>query len=177
MEPLFEQPGSMSIMSMTSFSRGADQQMGKFQSSISGKFDDFVSETARKEDQDDSFIRPRHGYSGTANEGPSLNASEMINGIDIIFLQEKDFHLYENFKGSKKRGIGGLYKAKLLDDERFEGAQMLCRVIKFSGVKSYVVEEIIKEVAGLVQLQNSYLLPINGICFNSKTNVMHIMMP
>jgi hypothetical protein len=37
-------------------------------------------------------------------------------------LQEKDFHLYESFKGSRKRGIGGLFKAKLLDDERFDGA-------------------------------------------------------
>lgn len=26
-------------------------------------------------------------------------------------------------------------------------------------------------------LKNKYLLPIKGICFNDKTNVMHILMP
>ena len=26
-------------------------------------------------------------------------------------------------------------------------------------------------------LKSKYLLPINGICFNEKTSVMHILMP
>lgn len=54
---------------------------------------------------------------------------------------------------------------------------MLCRVIKFTRVKTYVIEEIFREASTLKNLKNKYLLPINGICFNDRTNVMHILMP
>ena len=36
-----------------------------------------------------------------------------------LFISDKDFNLYEQFsKGAKKRGIGALFKVKLIDDER-----------------------------------------------------------
>ena len=54
---------------------------------------------------------------------------------------------------------------------------MLCRVIKFTRVKAYVIEEIFREANALKVMNNKYLLPIIGMCFNDKTNVMHILMP
>ena len=65
---------------------------------------------------------------------------------DGLFISERDFNLYEQFsKGAKKRGIGALFKAKLLDDERQSNISLLCRVIKFTRVKTYVIEEIFRE--------------------------------
>jgi CRISPR/Cas system endoribonuclease Cas6 (RAMP superfamily) len=68
-----------------------------------------------------------------------------------LFIAEKDFNLYEQFsKGNRKKGLGALYKVKFLDEEKYHHhIQMLCRVIKFTRVKSYVIEEIFKEVNNL----------------------------
>lgn len=49
----------------------------------------------------------------------------------------------------RKRGLGVLYKVKLLDEEKQINYQMLCRVIKFQRVKAYVIEEIFKEASTL----------------------------
>lgn len=54
---------------------------------------------------------------------------------------------------------------------------MLCRVIKFNRVKNYVIEEILRDAITLRKLNNKYLLPINAICFNERTEVIHILMP
>jgi hypothetical protein len=38
---------------------------------------------------------------------------------ESLFISERDFNLYEQFtKGGRKRGLGALYKVKLLDEER-----------------------------------------------------------
>lgn len=67
-----------------------------------------------------------------------------------MFISEKDFNIYEQFsKGNRRRGLGGLYKVKLYDEEKQLNVQMLCRVIKFTRVKTYVIEEIIREASNL----------------------------
>jgi hypothetical protein len=69
---------------------------------------------------------------------------------ESLFISEKDFNLYEQFsKGNKRRGLGGLYKVKLFDEEKQLNIQMLCRVIKFTRVKTYVIEEIFREATTL----------------------------
>jgi len=42
--------------------------------------------------------------------------------------------------------MGTLYKVKLVDEER-SNLQLLCRVIKFERIKTYVIEEIFKEAS------------------------------
>lgn len=67
-----------------------------------------------------------------------------------MIVNEKDFNIYEQFnKSIRKRGLGALYKVKFLDEEKQLHQQMLCRVIKFQRVKSYVIEEVFKEAATL----------------------------
>ena len=41
--------------------------------------------------------------------------------------------------------MGALYKVRFVDDEKDHNYQMLCRVIKFTRVKSYVIEEILRD--------------------------------
>ena len=58
--------------------------------------------------------------------------------------------MYEQFnKDNRKKGLGGLYKVKLFDEEKQLNIQMLCRVIKFSRVKTYYIEEIFREASNL----------------------------
>ena len=47
-----------------------------------------------------------------------------------------------------QRGLGTLYKVRFNDEER-SNIQTLCRVIKFSRVKSYVIDEIIRDAYSL----------------------------
>ena len=54
---------------------------------------------------------------------------------------------------------------------------MIARVISFKMVQHKVVDEIFKEATTLRQLNSNYLLPIEGMCFNKKSNVMHIFIP
>ena len=49
----------------------------------------------------------------------------------------------------KKNGLGILYKVKYSDEEKSINSQMLCRVIKFTRVRSYVIEEIIRDAQAL----------------------------
>jgi len=85
--------------------------------------------------------------------------------------------LYEQFnKGEKLRPLGPLYKVKpLLDEENKR--PLLARVINFQKSKQSVIEEIFKEAIILTTLECKYLLPIEGIIFNKKSNIMHIFYP
>jgi len=49
----------------------------------------------------------------------------------------------------KKNGLGVIYKVKYSDEEKSINYQMLCRVIKFTRVRSYVIEEIIRDAQAL----------------------------
>lgn len=74
------------------------------------------------------------------------------DNIESLIVTEKDFNLYEQFnKGSSKnkKGLGTLYKVRFNDEEKMMNTQMLCRVIKFTRVKSYVIEEIFRDAYNL----------------------------
>ena len=43
-----------------------------------------------------------------------------------------------------------------------------------ASVQTSVIESIFKEAIHMNQLNNKYLLPIEGMIFNRKTSVMHI---
>jgi len=64
-----------------------------------------------------------------------------------------------------------------MQDEEQTYHQMLSRTIKFQRVKKYVVEDIISECAQLKKIQNKYLLPLHGVCFNESSSQLHILMP
>ena len=44
-------------------------------------------------------------------------------------------------------------------------------------VQHNVVDNVFKEATTLSQLNSQFLLPIEGMCFNKKSNVMHIFTP
>ena len=46
-----------------------------------------------------------------------------------------------------------------------------------ASVQTSVIESIFKEAIHMNQLNNKYLLPIEGMIFNRKTSVMHIFYP
>ncbi|CDW81984.1 protein kinase [Stylonychia lemnae] len=164
-EPLFEaqQQNNLSYLSVQSNNRESLMQQQQF-------YDQFKSGMSSQVGDTDAY---RSDSVKAFNE--SFNRGQYQEGL---FISERDFNLYEQFsKGNKRRGLGGLYKVKLFDEEKQLNVQMLCRVIKFTRVKTYVIEEIFREAQAIKMLKNKYLLPIKGICFNDKTNVMHILMP
>mmetsp|Transcript_3066 Transcript_3066/g.2048 ORF Transcript_3066/g.2048 Transcript_3066/m.2048 type:complete len:204 (-) Transcript_3066:355-966(-) len=165
-EPLFEQQTqNQSYLSMAS-NREAQMNTPSYfgQDFKSGMSSSQVDPDAYKSDSirafNESFTRASREKLGILDQFNTLFSEGFISS-------EKDFYLYEQFsKGGKKRGLGVLYRVKTLDEESQISFQMLCRVVKFQRVKSYVIEEIFKEASSLKHLDNRYLLPINGMCFN-----------
>ena len=54
---------------------------------------------------------------------------------------------------------------------------MVARVIYFKMVQHKIIDDIFREATSLKSLRSPYLLPIEGMCFNKKSNVMHIFFP
>ncbi len=44
-------------------------------------------------------------------------------------------------------------------------------------VQHKIIDDIFKEATNLQNLKSKYLLPIEGMCLNKKTNVLHIFFP
>lgn len=53
----------------------------------------------------------------------------------------------------------------------------MARVIYFKMVQHKIIDDIFREATNLRNLNCEYLLPIEGMCFNKKSNVMHIFFP
>lgn len=88
------------------------------------------------------------------------------------------YTLYEQFnKGENRKPLGPLFKVKILDEENQPAYPLIARVISFRTVQSKVVEEVFKEANLLLQLNSPHLLPIEGMCYNKQSNMMHIFMP
>ena len=73
--------------------------------------------------------------------------------------------------------MGPLFKVKPLDEEHQPAYPLIARVIYFKTVQHKIIDDIFKEATALKKLRSQYLLPIEGICFNKKSNVMHIFFP
>ena len=101
-----------------------------------------------------------------------------FNYPNSIFKKQNEFSLYEQFnKGEKKNPLGPLFKVKPLDEENQPAFPLIARVISFKSVQHKVVNDMFAEATHLAQLNFKYLLPIEGMCFNKKSNVMHIITP
>ena len=123
-------------------------------------------------------------HSGQQADGPSKELDGMSTSLESfhfpgsIFTAQNEFSLYEQFnKGEKSRPLGPLYKVKALDEERQPSFPLLARVINFQKVQPQVVDAIFKEATAISNLNNRFLLPIEGMCFTKKTSVMHIFQP
>ena len=66
---------------------------------------------------------------------------------------------------------------KHLDEENQPAFPLLARVIHFKMVQRNIIDDIFREATNLKNLNAPYLLPIEGMCFNKKNNVMHIFSP
>ena len=65
----------------------------------------------------ESFTRASRERGGIG----SYNEAMLSSGSypESLLISEKDFNLYEQFsKGNKRRGLGGLFKVKLFDEEK-----------------------------------------------------------
>ena len=105
-------------------------------------------------------------------------SAQSFNYPGSIFSGEEEFSLYEQFnKGEKQNPLGPLFKVKHLDEENQPAFPLLARVIHFKMVQRNIIDDIFREATNLKNLNAPYLLPIEGMCFNKKNNVMHIFSP
>lgn len=137
-----------SLVGVNGSSLHPSNQDQQFKSGLSSHFGDemFRSDSIRAINES-SFSRnssrfERGGRGSLDNQQPGLTESFLVS--------QKEFSLYEQYtKGAKKFGLGSLYKVRLVDEEKQLNYQLLCRVIKFQRVKSYVIEEILKDAYNL----------------------------
>lgn len=120
-----------------------------------------------------------HRFSNNLNSlTDTTYSTQSFNFPNSIFTSQEEFSLYEQFnKGEKQNPLGPLFKVKPLDEENQPAFPLIARVIYFKQVQHKIIDDIFREATTLRNLNNSYLLPIQGMCFNKKSNVMHIFFP
>jgi hypothetical protein len=97
---------------------GSNEHFRSGRSSVMG--DDILKSDSQRVNE--SFSKMNRA-SSERNEGIVVQDERMstyfLSGETPLFLSEKDFNIYEQFsKGSRKRGLGALYKVKFLDEEK-----------------------------------------------------------
>ena len=134
---------------------------------------------------DESSIQDYNSHPNVNNFSTNLGSfnetqysAQSFNFPGSIFSTAEEFSLYEQFnKGEKQNPLGPLFKVKALDEEKQPAYPLIARVIYFKMVQKQVVDDIFREGTNLKNLNSRYLLPIEGMCFNKKTNKMHIFFP
>ena len=110
--------------------------------------------------------------------GETQYSNQSFQFPQSIFTSQDQFSLYEQFnKGEKQNPLGPLFKVKPLDEENQPAFPLIARVIYFKMVQHKIIDDIFREATALRNLNCPYLLPIEGMCFNKKSNVMHIFFP
>ena len=110
-----------------------------------------------------------------SSAGGAVGLNQSFNHI---LQREEDYNLYEQFnKGEKKNPLGPLFKVKSLNEENQPAYPLIARVISFKSIQHKVVEEVFHEANALRKLNSPYLLPIEGMCYNKNSNMMHILTP
>jgi hypothetical protein len=106
-----------------------------------------------------------------------LESDDAPNSYRGVFSTEKEFKLYEPFKKDEKPfALGQLFKIRAIDPNR-QQHPMLARVVTLTDPDPGTIDAIFSEAATLKSLNSSYLLPIEGLCFNQKSGTLYILMP